>query len=56
MDGLDPQRVDPGEREANVANDVLQLRCQKNDIGARGVIRHARARLATDVAVPVHCA
>ena len=56
--GVDPQRVDPGEGEVNVANDVLQLRRQKNDFGARGVVCHARARLATDVAVraPAHCA
>ena len=52
--GLDPQRVDPGEGEANVADDVLQLRRQQ-DVG-RGVVRHARARLAADVAVPAHCA
>ena len=52
--GLDPQRVDPAEGEANVADDVPQLRRQQ-DVG-RGVVRHARARLAADVAVPAHCA
>ena len=52
--GLDPQRVDPAEGEANVADDVLQLRRQQ-DVG-RGVVHHARARLAADVAVPAHCA
>ena len=51
---LDPQRVDPAEEVANVADDVLQLRRQQN-VG-RGVVRHARARLAADVAVPAHCA
>ena len=52
--GLDPHCVDPAEGAANVADDVLQLR--REQVVGRGVVRHARARLAADVAIPEHCA